>query len=502
MEPEAPLYNESSVISAASGGAAPSSPRGENHHGDYNHHNNSPHNVFEVLAPRRTEEDEYLDYQNQGTNEEPEAPWMQGTVIQIDESPPPPPQHAPPNSSQEESVIDETTFIKADTFIQSNDPKAKDKTNEDDTAPQQTQQLQKGGDLRHLMLGCIRDRHVTHSILYLGIVCFLLAWWIQAIRWRRNDCDRIRSYRLDDYPECSEFFGHENYTFLRWFIFVFGYVFFLGEFWFSSTGKYLKNIHSNEDLHQYLKRMYATAPTLSITIECYHYETRVVHYTDSNGNSCTRTETYPVVTYVETEPIHIQSWEDQSVPLDPKLIQFEVTKVRMHKTYTGDANLAAKSEDLIRRNRYRDLYYNFRTNYGIEGFKERLLAFVDLSKKPSMLNYPACLISHLLIFPALPYRLWLSAITGKLDATIHKRVETGDSPAMPGQPARSLQSSQSLDQPSEHPDVELGQPKPNNHRSSSNMTPVQAVPVPVVPAAPVPGATMSENHEDGSVLYA
>lgn len=79
----------------------------------------------------------------------------------------------------------------------------------------------------------------------------------------------------------------------------------------------------------YMDRLYQTEPTLSIKIECYHYETRVVYYTDANGNACSRTETYPVVTYTETEPVYITQWKDASVPLQHSEVkEFEVTKVR------------------------------------------------------------------------------------------------------------------------------------------------------------------------------
>jgi len=71
-----------------------------------------------------------------------------------------------------------------------------------------------------------------------------------------------------------------------------------------------------------------------------------------------------------------------------------------------------------------DVYYNFYTFYEIEGYKNRVLAFVDLDKRPDYLSYKWCLSAHLTLFPSLPYRMWMSSITGKVDTTVHKMVWT------------------------------------------------------------------------------
>lgn len=181
----------------------------------------------------------------------------------------------------------------------------------------------------------------------------------------------------------------------------------------------------HKDVMQYMDRLYQTKPTLSIHIECYHYETRVVYDYDSNGNSRTRTETYPVTTYVETEPVCISSWTDASTRLEHSEVkEFQVTKVKLHKTFTGDAKFVHQCENLIARNRGRDAFYNFGTAYNIDGFKTRVLAYVDLEKKPEFLSYQWCLVAHLTLFPSLPYRVWMSSITGKVDTTVHKLIRT------------------------------------------------------------------------------
>lgn len=182
------------------------------------------------------------------------------------------------------------------------------------------------------------------------------------------------------------------------------------------------------DILDYMDRLYNTEPTLSIKIDLYHYETRVVYYTDSNGNHCSRTETYPVVTYSESEQVYITSWSDASVQLEHSEIkEFEFTKVKVHKTFTADQNFAEQCRNLVARNRYRDVYFTLSTFFEIDGHKKRVLAYVDLDNRPEHLSFKWCLGAHLTLFPALPYRVWMSSITGKVDTTVHKNICTARS---------------------------------------------------------------------------
>ncbi len=70
-----------------------------------------------------------------------------------------------------------------------------------------------------------------------------------------------------------------------------------------------------------------------------------------------------------------------------------MTKVKVHKTFTGDENFNNQCEAFIERNKWRDTFYNFYTFYEIEGYKNRVLAFVDLDKIPELLSYTYCLIA-------------------------------------------------------------------------------------------------------------
>ncbi len=61
---------------------------------------------------------------------------------------------------------------------------------------------------------------------------------------------------------------------------------------------YLKNIMQDETVWEYIQRMHQVPPRINMIVTRYHYETRtrVVHYTDANGNQQSRTEIYQATT--------------------------------------------------------------------------------------------------------------------------------------------------------------------------------------------------------------
>jgi uncharacterized protein YqfA (UPF0365 family) len=50
---------------------------------------------------------------------------------------------------------------------------------------------------------------------------------------------------------------------------------------------------------------------------------------------------------------------------------------------------------------------------------------VAYDKVPWLVAWDVSLLAHLMFLPALPYRLWLSALTSKVAVTIHKQLRTG-----------------------------------------------------------------------------
>lgn len=199
----------------------------------------------------------------------------------------------------------------------------------------------------------------------------------------------------------------------------------------SSTAKYLSNINHTESLMQILERLYKQEPELSWSVSCYHMESRTVTSTDGEGNSTTKIEWYPVVTYGETEIVKITSWEDISIPLKKEDVSiYELTKVKISIDYEADGNFDAQGQSLKDRNRHRDVMCDLTCNFAIPGLnasqtsKEKMMVYVDLKKKPALLSYRWCSFFHWTVVGSFPYRLWVSGITGMTETTIKKFLHT------------------------------------------------------------------------------
>lgn len=264
----------------------------------------------------------------------------------------------------------------------------------------------------------VRDRHFKHTCLYLANIVFVSFW----IHHSRVGCPQRR------FGGCE--FDSAGYFWIELkplvaFIWVLLYLAFLAEFWWSSTYKYLRNMNTTQSLRDYMDKLYRTPPSLSISIECYHYETRYVTYTDSNGHTQTRTETYPVVTFSDTELVHIVSWVDMSPRLSAgDISSFKATKVVVTNEFSADDNYTEQRSSFISRNQHRDLFYNFRVNYKVEGYKDRLLCYVNSKNKPAMLNLAWCCIFHMTIVFALPFRLWMGSVSTKVQTGVYKSLKT------------------------------------------------------------------------------
>ncbi|GAX17372.1 hypothetical protein FisN_UnNu083 [Fistulifera solaris] len=200
---------------------------------------------------------------------------------------------------------------------------------------------------------------------------------------------------------------------------------FLCEYFQSSSRRYLQNINTAQTTFEYLEALHLAAPTIALHIECYHNQTSTYTTTDSRGNSTIHTQTYPVVTYSETEVVPIVEWGNgSSPPTSTEIREYQLTKVKVSKTFDADDGYFRQRNAFINRNRYRDVHYRFDVIYVIPGFTDRVLCYVDLAHKPVMLNSLCLMMSHLFILPSLPYRIWMSAITGKIEANVHKWIRT------------------------------------------------------------------------------
>jgi len=186
-----------------------------------------------------------------------------------------------------------------------------------------------------------------------------------------------------------------------------------------------------EDFVGYVQRMRLVAPLIGFWCECYHYETRyrTVEYTDSQGNRQTRTESYEekVVTHTESEYFRFNHFDDISGNVTTDILVFLATKVKFSKGWVfGDDRTRymyeAQKSNFINRNKFRDSHFSSLDLFTIDGFVERKLCLVELSKRSNVMSYKHYLLFSLLLLCSWPYRLWLEKKTVRSRYHFEKRI--------------------------------------------------------------------------------
>ena len=199
---------------------------------------------------------------------------------------------------------------------------------------------------------------------------------------------------------------------------------------FSRELDYLKNVMADETAWDYIQRMHKVPPRINMVVECYHNETRtrVVHYTDANGNQQSRTETYTekVVTYVDTDLFSFGSWLDVSKREMPALSAVALTRVKIDPSILfGDQETADDYErqvtEMLERNRHRDVYTDYSSSKEIPELKKRISAYVDLKVKPFWIRPLFFWIATFLLM-TWPYRWLFRAKTAKTYYTLKKKM--------------------------------------------------------------------------------
>ena len=173
-----------------------------------------------------------------------------------------------------------------------------------------------------------------------------------------------------------------------------------------------------------------------MVVECYHFETRtrVVYYTDANGNRQSRTETYTerVVTFVDHDEFSFGSWVDVSKREMPALSTVSLTRVRIDPyVLFGDQETADDYERqaaaMIERNRHRDAFTDFSASREIPGLKKRISAYVDLRVKPWWIR-PLFFWLATLLQMTWPYRWLFRAKTSKSYYALKKKLYKSTTP--------------------------------------------------------------------------
>lgn len=262
---------------------------------------------------------------------------------------------------------------------------------------------------------CCRDGHVLHTMLYLLNFAYFLFWFIREAT---ADCSES-----DDKDGKCYFLVKSPLTApIIWFIFC--YCPFLYEFFRSSTFKYLRNIESSESLTEYYDRLRQTAPEIILELTMFHIEihkTRHTSVVDGNYSSWTSRTEKRKVTHKITGTIDIADWHDASYPLSEEdTAQYAVTKVKLSKEYVPNESFQNQITEMINKHRHLDQFYELDVIYNIPGFKSHFLAVPQ--NKPMMLGLCWGVLAHLTLVFALPYRIWMTSISGKVEVEIKKLI--------------------------------------------------------------------------------
>lgn len=205
---------------------------------------------------------------------------------------------------------------------------------------------------------------------------------------------------------------------------------------FSHELAYLKNIMQDDTAWGYIQKMHEVPPEIVMIVECYHYETRtrVVYYTDANGNSQSRIETYTeiVTTFVDQDEFSFGSWVDVSKREMPPLGYASLTRVKIDPCILfGDQETAddytSQVSEMIERNRHRDVFTDYSAKRQIPGLKKRFTTYVDLSVRPWWIRSLYFWIATLLMM-SWPYRWFFRAKTSKTYYILKKKMYKSTTP--------------------------------------------------------------------------
>lgn len=251
---------------------------------------------------------------------------------------------------------------------------------------------------------------------------------------------------------------------------AFGYLYVLVESCFSSVMGYLKMSFDKANAEQYVRSLLAKKPSVITTAVCWHYETRyrTVTYTDANGNTQTRTETYQerVNTWTGTHVFTFNYWRDISDTSNIPNPQFgEILRVKMSKviSFANDETsqeFTKQTTKFIDDNRHRDVYIDYGTDFLVDGFKEHMMAYDPNQGIPSWMNKYCFFVSTLFCL-SWPFRFLMRRRTNKSMYKVLKEISILPLEAVTQQPYTELPPQLNAQQ-LQHPPPPYNAPPPQH----------------------------------------
>ena len=164
---------------------------------------------------------------------------------------------------------------------------------------------------------------------------------------------------------------------LSYWIFGSSYILYIILEFCSTTAKYLCNKKTGEQMYEKMGSLFNAHPTITFDCQCYHYE--IVHYTsrDKEGNIHHHTRKDKKITYTESYSIPYYSWRDVSGLFYLNCDEaYAKKKCYIQLNLLEEINFADEisymdyeiyKEQFWRRNRFRDVYMDFKETRKIPG---------------------------------------------------------------------------------------------------------------------------------------
>ena len=200
----------------------------------------------------------------------------------------------------------------------------------------------------------------------------------------------------------------------------------------SPVSIYLRNKSSDNGMYEKMRIYFSTPPEVGFYCECYHYESRTVTSTDSEGNTTTTTVTERVVTYSEKLDFPYYSGRDVSglfylncdkgIVEKKKYLKLELFVEVNFADPISCMDYEYAKNIFIERNKYKDSYFDFNEIKNIPGMKK--LNLIKLGETESCIANCCCFVLFTFLTLAEIYKLYFNSLCVYQKFKIRKLVST------------------------------------------------------------------------------
>ena len=197
---------------------------------------------------------------------------------------------------------------------------------------------------------------------------------------------------------------------------------------------FVSSISTESEQLRYIDSVLRAPPEILWKVENYHYETRI-ETTWVNGTAHTTSHQERVRTSSFHGQLRIDSWTDHSHEFQDlsgvDLQRYAMTKIRLkaHFDIVDREEYHAQMSHFRNSHRF-DRLQDFTETRCILGFKESTMVCSGPQSAMASIMATASVFwfCHLVLPLAFPYRMWLSANSGKIEATISKQIRCSRPP--------------------------------------------------------------------------